>query len=88
MKRYRSTPKGKSMTSAPARVQRLALFGPPLLLEGEDAAIYDELLARMCAAVKPVDIIDEMFVADLVFLQWEVMRWRRLKFSLLTSERA
>jgi len=33
------------------QVQRLAVFGPPLLLEGEDAASYDELLARVCAAV-------------------------------------
>src|SRR5262245_6168059 len=45
------------------RVQRLALFGPPPLLEGEDAAIYDQLLARFCVAVKPVDIIDEMLIA-------------------------
>ena len=67
------------------RVQRLALFGPPLLLEGEDAAAYDELLARICAAVKPVDVIDEMFVADVVPLEWEVLRWRRLKWSLIRA---
>jgi transcriptional regulator of aromatic amino acid metabolism len=45
--------------SVPGRARRLALFGPPLLLEG-DAAAYDQLLARICEAVKPVDIIDEM----------------------------
>jgi hypothetical protein len=28
----------------PGQAQRLSLFGPPLLLEGEDAAAYDELL--------------------------------------------
>ena len=67
------------------RVQRLALFGPPLLLEGEDAAAYDQLLARICAAVKPVDVIDEMFVADVVSLEWEVLRWRRLKWSLIRA---
>jgi hypothetical protein len=32
----------------------------PLLIEGEDAATYDELLAHMLAAVKPVDVIDEI----------------------------
>src|SRR6516162_5684161 len=67
----------------PGQVQRVSLFGPPLLLEGEDAAAYDELLARMCAAVKPVDVIDEMLVADIVALQWEVLRWRRLKRTLM-----
>jgi hypothetical protein len=67
----------------PGQVQRLALFGPPLLLEGEDASAYDELLARICAAVKPVDIIDEIFIADIVSLEWEVLRWRRLKWTLM-----
>jgi hypothetical protein len=67
------------------REQRLALFGPPLLLEGEDAAAYDQLLARICAAVKPADVIDEMFVADVVSLEWEVLRWRRLKWSLIRA---
>jgi hypothetical protein len=75
--------KTKSKTSAVAKVQRLTLFGSPQLLEGEDAAAYDELLGRVCAAVKPVDIIDEMFIADVVSLEWEVLRWRRLKSSLM-----
>ena len=71
--------------SVPERAQRLALFGPPPLLEGEDAAAYDQLLARICAAVKPVDIIDEMFIADVVPSEWEVLRLRRLKWSLIRA---
>jgi|SRR5215831_13514738 len=64
--------KSKTETAAVAgQVQRLAVFGPPLLLEGEDAAAYDELLARVCAAVKPVDVIDEMLIADILALEWE-----------------
>jgi hypothetical protein len=64
-------------------VQRLALFGPPPLLEGEDPATYDQLLARICAAVQPVDIIYEMLIANVVSLEWEVLRYRRLKWSLI-----
>jgi hypothetical protein len=80
--------KSESKTEiAAARVsgqaQRLSLFGPPLVLEGEDAAAYDELLGRICAAVKPVDVIDEMLIADIAALAWEVLRWRRLKSSLM-----
>ena len=71
--------------SVPERAQRLALFGPPPLIEGEDAAAYDQLLARICAAVKPVDIIDEIFIADVVSLEWEVLRLRRLKWSLIRA---
>jgi hypothetical protein len=65
------------------QAQRLSLFGPPLLLEGEDAAAYDELVGRIWAAVKPADVIYEMFIADIVALEWEVLRWRRLKSTLM-----
>ena len=33
--------------------------------------------------------VDEVFVSDVVDLQWEILRWRRVKTSLLrTSERS
>ena len=82
------TNKSKTEIAAPSvaeRAQRLALFGPPPLIEGEDAAAYDQLLARIFAAVKPVDVIDEMFTADVVSLEWEVLRLRRLKWSLIRA---
>jgi hypothetical protein len=75
--------KTPSITPASLTIRRL--FGPPQLLEGEDAAAYDELLSRICAAISPVDIIDEMFIADVVSLEWEVLRWRRLKSSLMRT---
>jgi hypothetical protein len=73
------------MTSAPTRAHRFALFGPPPVLEGEDAALYDELVGRMWAAVKPVDVIDELYVADVGYSEWEILRWRRLKVGLLQA---
>ena len=73
------------MTSA--RTPRLALFGQPQLLEGEDAAAYDQLRSRIHAAVKPVDIVEEMFIDDVVSLEWEVLRWRRLKLSSIRARR-
>ena len=78
--------KSESKTEVAAvrgEAQRLSVFGPPLLLGGEDAGAYDQLLARFCAAVKPVDVIDEMLTADIVALEWEVLRWRRLKRTLM-----
>jgi hypothetical protein len=62
-----------------------ALFGPPLLLEGEDATAYDEFLARFRAGVKPVDIIDDIYIADVVPSEWEVLRWRRWKFNFIRT---
>jgi hypothetical protein len=72
-------------TSVSGQAQQLALFGPPLLLEGEDAAAYEEFLARMRAAVNPVDIIDDIYIADVVPSEWEVLRWRRWKFNFIRT---
>src|SRR5215831_80121 len=78
--------KTKSNISPLAKVQGLMLFcSAPLLLPGEDDASYHELLSRVRTAIKPVDIIDEMFIADVVSLEWEVLRWRRLKSSLMQT---
>ena len=77
--------KSKRETATPrvARLPpRLSLFGPPPLIEGEDAAAYERLLSRFCEAVKPADIIEEMFLADVLSLEWEILRWRRLKWNL------
>jgi len=71
----------KSPIPAAAPAARLAPFGPPLIIEGEDAAAYDDLLGRICASVKPIDFIDEMFIADVIFLEWEVLRGARRAVS-------
>jgi len=53
-----------------------------LLLENEDAAAYDEIIARISAAVKPADFLEEIWVRDVVALVWEAFRLRRLKMCL------
>jgi hypothetical protein len=60
-------------------VTKHSLFGPPPVIEEEDVAAYDELFGRVCAAIKPVDVIEEILVADLVALEWDVLRGRRWK---------
>jgi hypothetical protein len=64
---------------------RVVFFGPPPLLEGEDAKAYDELLAGVSGAVNPSDVIEEIWTRDVVDLTWEILRWRRLKASALTA---
>lgn len=58
-------------------------FGEPLLLAGEDAALYRELHARVYAAIQPIGIIEDMLVDDVTFLEWETLRWRKLKTALM-----
>jgi hypothetical protein len=55
-------------------VQRLEVRIPRLITS----------FSRACTrAVKAVDIIDEMFIDDIVSLEWEVLRRRRLKRILM-----
>ena len=42
-------------------------------------------MGRVYAAIKPVDVIDEMLIADAVASEWEFLRWSRLKLSLLQA---
>jgi hypothetical protein len=64
---------------------RLAKFVPPALMEGEDGALYEELLAETCAAVSPLDFIEELYVADCISHEWVMLRVRRLHTSLIRA---
>ena len=66
----------------------LEIFGPPPLLDGESQEVYDTLLARVTGTVNPKDIIEEIWVHDVVNLVWEILRLRRLKVALLSPHRS
>ena len=76
-------PKSKNKVVIPRYRGKPRLFEAPLLLVGEDAAAYDDLSTGIRAAVKPIDTIYELFAAGVTAFQWEVQRYRRLKFALL-----
>jgi hypothetical protein len=63
------------------------LFGPPALLPGESLAEYWRLYSLFQAHLAPADGIEKIWVRDLVDLQWEVRRWRRLNNELLSSSK-
>src|SRR5262245_48397444 len=71
--------------SRPDCGEHLTLFGPPQLFDGEDPKIYDQLLTQVSTTVMPEDIFEDMWVRDVVDLTIEVLRLRRLKASLLTT---
>ena len=64
---------------------RLAPFGPPPLITGEDADAYEQILARVSNEVAPQDLIEEMLLIDIVDLTWEIARLRRLKAGLYSA---
>ncbi len=62
-----------------------SLFGPAPLLAGEDARAYEALKGQIRAAVAPTDVIEEIWVRDVLDLLWETMRLRRLKAKLMQA---
>jgi hypothetical protein len=71
----------KSASAAPEP----SLFCPPQLIAGEDRGAYDDFFAKVCATVKPADIIEQIFVRDFVDCDWDVRRGRRLKVALMAA---
>jgi hypothetical protein len=78
---------GNSLSAAPQGKTRsdVSIFGPVPVLKGEDAEAYYALLAEVSSGVKPSDIIEEMWVQDVVYLSWEIFRWRRVKASIVAG---
>ena len=62
------------------------LFGPPPLLEGEDAAAYKEILARISSAVRPTDFIGEILIRDAADVAWNIFRLRRILAAYLSAQ--
>ena len=60
-------------------------FGPARLIPGEDPEAYKALQTRVAAAVAPTDVLEEIWVRDVVDLVWETLRLRRLKTCFLSS---
>jgi hypothetical protein len=56
-----------------------SLFGPPPLLQDENAADYEKLSRRVLHFFKPRNIIEELLVRDYVDLTWNLFRLRKLE---------
>ena len=63
----------------------LPALGRSPLIKGEDAAAYDDLVARIRGMLRPEDVIEEIWARDVADLAWEVFRLRRLKASLMQA---
>jgi hypothetical protein len=81
----RSPRKLATTTAASAKsiTKQFAAFGRPPLIPGEDLAAYNSLLLDICERVQTADVLERIFVRDIVDLQWEVLRLRRLKASFM-----
>jgi hypothetical protein len=63
----------------------MALLAHSPLIPGENAESYNDLLARISGTLQPSDILEEIWVRDVVDLVWDAFRLRRLKAHLLKA---
>jgi hypothetical protein len=54
------------------------------LIPGEAAQDYEQLLHAVINVMKPVDFLETMWTRDVVDLQWEIIRFRRIKADVIT----
>lgn len=80
-----TAPCDSSLPSVSTPSTALALAQPAPLAAGEDPATYDDLLARVAAAVKPNGVIEDLWVRDVADDAWEVLRLRRYKAGFLAA---
>jgi hypothetical protein len=78
-----TSPTATTSTADRANMRRRNWAGEPTLLLGEDPRGYDELLAEVSRVLLPHDIVEDMWIRDVVDLAWDVLRLRRLKANLL-----
>ena len=73
---------------APEAAESRVLFGPQAaLLPEESPAKYWRLYCVLQADIAPADVIEKIWLRDLVDLHWEVRRWRRLGNEFLSSSK-
>ena len=63
------------------------LFDDPPLLSTENSGQYRSLLDQIAKCVKPKDVIEWLWVRDIVDLSWEIRRLRRFKALLIERAR-
>ena len=63
------------------------LFGAPPLLSTEDPRLYRETLDRHAGYVEPRNIIEWLWVKDVVDLNWEIARLRRYRVLMIENRR-
>jgi hypothetical protein len=81
---------GKKMTKTevaqiPPEIREL--WGEPPLLSSEDLKAYDKLARTIIKDVAPTDVIEWLWIKDVLDLSWEVRRLRRFKITLIELKR-
>src|SRR5215469_16881047 len=65
-------------------VTDLSFLGAPPLIPGEAAGDYKKLVTAVINEMKPVDVLETIWTRDIADLQWDIIRFRRIKADVIT----
>src|SRR5262245_2787191 len=68
-------------------VQTLAAAVSAPLITGESADAYEQMLRRVIEALEPADMVEHIYIRDVVDLSFDVLRLRRLEAGLMAAGR-
>jgi hypothetical protein len=74
----------RNLSTRTSTRETVPALATPALPAGEDSAAYHDLADRIAAAVEPADVLEEIWVRDVVDLVWDVVRLRQFKAQLFT----
>jgi hypothetical protein len=77
----------RSLNDFPVPDYIRSLFGYALVLKTEDDQLYWNCMQQFINCVEPQDVIEWLWVKDVVDLSWEILRLRRLKITLVEIDR-
>ena len=66
-----------------AETADMTVLGSLPLLQGENDADYERLRAAVIAEMKPADLMEMIWTNDIIYLEWEIIRFRRAKGNYL-----
>jgi hypothetical protein len=66
-----------------AETTDMTVLGPLPLLQGEKRADYERLRAAVIAEMKPADLMEMIWTDDIIYLEWEIIRFRRARGNYL-----
>jgi len=62
------------------------MLGPSPVIDGEDARLYDRLVEAVVSVLKPQDVLEWIWVRDIVDNQWELQRYRLVQTHWMDEE--
>ena len=66
-----------------AETADMTVLGSLPLLQGEDQADYERWRAAVIGELKPADLMEKIWTNDIIYLEWEIIRFRRAKANYI-----